>query len=138
MKLTYLIVGLTLFGLLMVGNASVVSASRDFGDKWYFLKHQALWAAVGLGGFLAATRLDHRRLDKYAITFFVVSVCLLVGVFIPPLGVHVLGARRWLNLGFTSFQPSEIAKLALAVYLGSLFKHRPKFIQFAAPLGLLS
>jgi len=137
MKLSYLIIGLTLFGLMMVGNASVVSASRDFGDKWHYFRHQAAWAGIGLVGFIVASRFPHHRLSHYAVPLLGTAIILLLLVLIPGLGVQALGARRWLNLGFTSFQPSELAKLALAIYLAKLAKNRPKFVQFMAPLGIL-
>ena len=138
MKLWPLIIGLTLFGLIMVGNASVVSSARVFGDKWHYLKLQSVWAAVGLAGFAVASLFPLKLLQRSAMIFFIVTLLLLCLVLVPGVGVSALGARRWLDLGFTSFQPSELAKLSLAVYLGVLFKSRPNFLKFIVPLSLLA
>lgn len=138
MKLWHLIIGLTLFGLVMVGNASVVSSSRDFGDQWHYLKLQTVWAAVGLAGFVGASIFPTKLLRRFALAFFGITLLLLCLVLVPGIGVSALGARRWLDLGFTSFQPSELAKLSLAIYLGVLFKSRPTFLRFIIPLSILA
>ncbi len=117
-----LTIGLTLFGLLMVGSASVVTAQRDFSDRWYYLKLQSLWAAVGLTGFLLATRLNVAHIEKIAFPLMIFSLVCLVLVLVPGIGLKLLGSRRWLNLGLFSFQPAELAKLSLSVYLASFLK----------------
>jgi len=117
-----LTVALTLFGLLMVGSASVVTAQRDFSDRWYYLKLQSVWAGIGLAGFLFASRLDPRRLEKIALPLLVFNVLCLVLVLIPGIGLKLLGSRRWLNLGWFSFQPAELAKLSFSLYLAAFLK----------------
>jgi len=138
LTISLLVVGLTFFGLLMVGSSSVVDAARDFGDKWYYLKLQTGWAVIGLAGFFLISRLSYQKLEKLSVTLLLATLLLLVLVLIPGLGSKLLGARRWLNLGFFSFQPAELAKLTLAIYFSSLLKKTTRFWPFIAVLGLSS
>ncbi|MEK7091023.1 MAG: putative peptidoglycan glycosyltransferase FtsW [Patescibacteria group bacterium] len=136
LTITFLVLGLTVFGLLMVGSSSVVDAARDFGDKWYYLKLQSGWAVMGLAGFFLISRFDYRKLEKQAFLLLSCSLALLVLVLIPGVGTKLLGARRWLNLGFFSFQPAELAKLTLAIYFSGLLKKTFRFWPFIFILGL--
>ncbi len=137
--LPYLIVGLVAFGLVMVGNASVVDAARDFGDKWYYLKLQAGWAGIGLVGFWFISRLPYRKLAHLAKMGFVITLVLLVAVLIPGFSSRILGARRWLNLGLFSFQPAELAKLTLVIYWAALLsKSRNVFWPFVTSIALVT
>lgn len=135
--ITLLVICLVVFGLVMIGSASVVDASRDFGDKWYYLKLQSLWALLGMAGFFIASRFPHRRLEKYASPLFIMIVILLTAVLIPGIGMRLLGARRWINLGFFPFQPAELTKLVLCVYLAKLLQHRVPFISFICVLAFI-
>ncbi len=114
-----LVIALCLFGLLMVGSSSVVDAARNFNDKWYYLKLQGLWTGIGFSALIFFSNFDHHKLQKYSFTLFIVSIVSLVMVLIPGIGVKLLGARRWINVG-VSIQPSEITKLFSAIYFSSL------------------
>lgn len=120
--LKIIIFSLTLFGLLMVGSASVVTAQRDFSDRWYYIKLQTLWAGIGFIGFVIASRIDVARLEKIALPLLLFNIICLVLVLIPGIGLKLLGSRRWISLGLFSFQPAELAKLSLSVYLSSFLK----------------
>ncbi len=109
----------------MVGNASVVDAVRDFGDKWYYLKLQSVWLVLGLICFALASKYPYKKLEKIAPTLILISVVLLVLVLIPGFGNRLLGARRWISLGVFRLQPAELVKLTMALYLASLLK-KPK------------
>jgi cell division protein FtsW len=136
--LTLLTLGLTLFGLIMIGSASVVDAARDFGDKWYYLKLQGVWALIGIILFFILSRINHLRYQKYAFILFGVTVALLLAVLIPGIGIRLLGARRWLNFGFFLLQPSELAKLTMAVYFSALLTRKDKIVPFFMTLGMVS
>ena len=125
--ITYLVLALILFGLLMVGNASVVDAARDFADKWYYLRLQAGWAVLGVSGFLILSHYPYSKLARLAPILLFGTLALLLAVLIPGIGQKFLGARRWLNLGLFSFQPAELAKLTLAIYFAGLLKKPPPF-----------
>lgn len=141
------IVALLVFGVVMVYDVSVVLAHSTFGGKFYFLLLQALWATLGLGFLLGFSKFDYHALTKFALPFFVVSILLLFFVLLPtPFSPEVYGARRWIYinpaplpsiplLGRQSFQPSEVFKLALVIYLSTLLaKKELKLVPF---LGLL-
>ncbi len=108
----------------MVGNASVVDAFRDFGDKWYYLKLQSGWAVLGLVGFFVISRINYQRLEILARPLLIVCIGLLCLVLLPGVGVRLLGARRWINLGPVGFQPSELIKFGLVLYWARLFMQK--------------
>ena len=102
---------LTLFGLVMVYSSSVMLAlSRTDGSTHYLLK-QLLAAALGLGLFYLATRFDYRHLRHQAVIWLAMTLCLLL------LAAVLVAGSRWLNFGGFSFQPSELTKLVLLIYL---------------------
>lgn len=138
--LLLIVVGLTLFGLLMIYDASSVIAFRDFnGDKFHYIKDQLIWAVLGFIFLGIFTRVNYHIFYKLAPILLVVSVILLILVFIPGIGVHVLGASRWLNFGFFILQPSEFVKLSLAIYLAAWFsqKEKSRLLAFGLLVGLV-
>lgn len=124
-----LVIALTLFGLLMVGSSSIVDAARNFNDKWYYFRLQAMWTGLGISALLFFSNFDHRRLQKYSFVLFIISSVSLVLVLIPGIGTKILGARRWINFG-VSIQPSEIAKLFSVIYFADLLTKPNKHVQF--------
>ena len=80
-----LVVSLTIFGVVMVGNASVIESYRDFGDKFYYFRHQATWAALGLISLGVFTLVDYRHLKKLAVPLLVATLIFLVLVLILQL-----------------------------------------------------
>ena len=135
----FALVGLSLFGLLSVFNASVVSAFRDFGNEYHFIQNQATFLFTGFVLCFIISRIDYRKWYGLAIPLLFVTLVLLLAVFIPGIGVGALGAKRWINLGFTTLQPTEFAKLALVVYLSAWFsnRERSRFLPFLTLLGIL-
>lgn len=117
--LTFCVVGLALFGILMQYSASSYVALRDTGDSFFYVKKQALALVVALVGMVCMRNIRLEWLQKYSIVLLVTSCILLALIFVPGLGVEKYGATRWLNLGFTTFQPSELAKFALAIFIAS-------------------
>lgn len=114
-----LMIILLLFGIIMVYDASVVYSQTFFGGKYHFLLLQSGWVSLGLFFLVTMLLLDYRLLYRFALPLFVVSLISLLLVFFPGLGVELNGARRWLSLGVFTFQPSELAKFALIVYLAA-------------------
>ena len=117
---------LSLFGLLMIFEASTVMAYQEFGDKYYFVKEQAKWLGIGVVALLAFSFLDYHYFYNLAVPLLFSTICLLGAVFIPGIGVRALGASRWLNLRIFSFQPAELAKLTLTIYLSAWFASKEK------------
>ncbi len=128
--------GLTIFGLVMVYNASAFSAFKDFNDKYYFLKHQGVGALVGLFALLVTSRVNYHFWEKLAFPAMLISLVLLVSVF-SPLGVKVYGAQRWVDFGFFTLQPAEIAKLSYILYLSAWLSKKVKALPFLAITGVI-
>jgi len=131
--------GLVAFGLVMVFSATSAAAALGDGDPVHYLKRQGIYAVLGIGLLLAASRFDFRRLRTVAPALVVVSLvaCLAVLVVADP----VNGARRWLVFGPATFQPSELAKLALALWATAYLACRkaPRTLgELARPIGAVT
>jgi len=125
------VIALIAFGVVMVYSSSAVFAYQKFHNGQYFLIRQAIFAAIGLPVILLLTRFDYHRIRPFTRLFLIVSL-VLVFITATPLGRTFGGAARWLNLGFVSIQPSEIAKLALICWLAnSLSKKSEKIKTFS-------
>lgn len=116
LTLVVVVLALTLLGIAMVYSASGIRALDTLDDPRYYLTWQAIWAAIGLVGMVAAMRFDYHRYRVLAVPLVLLVVVLLVLVLVPGLGVCAGGACRWLRLGPVGLQPAELAKLALIVY----------------------
>ncbi|NQU09903.1 putative lipid II flippase FtsW [bacterium] len=104
-------------GVVMLFSTSAVYARDRYADPYYLLKRQVIWVLIGGACCIVLARTPYPCLRRYAPWVLVGAVTLLVLVLIPPLGVKVGGARRWLALPGMRFQPSEFAKLALVIWL---------------------
>lgn len=145
----YVLIGVVLtllgIGLVMVFSSSAVMAGEIHDDPFYFLKRQAVWAALGLGGMWILSKVPYTLWRRWAGPLFALNVVLLVLVIIPGIGSTAADgvARRWIDLGPLSFQPSEFAKLATIIFLARWLSdaRQPSptlFMQGLAPkLGVL-
>jgi len=125
----------------MIGDVSLLEAERSFGDRLYFIKHHLFWVFIGTIAMIGSSAFDYKLLSKFSFYLYIISIILLVAVLIPGVGVTVYGAQRWINLGFTRFQPSEIAKIFLLIYLSSLLSKKTVnigqlFLILVPPVGL--
>jgi len=116
---------MVLLGIVMVLSAASVQDLRIRGNAWHHQRRQLIWVVVGLAGLVTTTRLDYRRLRPMAIWLLVASLILLVAVFIPGIGVRANGSSRWIRAGGATFQPSELAKLAVILYGSVLLSSHP-------------
>ena len=123
------VLALVCLGVVMVYSASAIIAADRFGDPFFFLKKQLFWALLGGGLLWAALRLDYRRLERLVVPLLIVSIALLVLVLLPPFGQAINGTRRWFRIGPLSFQPVELAKFALVLYLASFLTRRGEAIR---------
>src|SRR5215813_7294954 len=116
-------VGLALFGVVMVYSASAVIAQQENHSQFHYVLKQTLWTSIGFVAMFAAMRFDYQRLNRRWIVsgLMLVTILLLVAVFGFP---QVNGARRWIKLQGFSLQPSEIAKLSLALFLARFIERR--------------
>src|SRR5437588_1798374 len=131
--------GLVAFGLVMVYSATSAAAALGGADPSSYLKRQAVYALLGVALLIGASRFDYRRLKAIAPGLVLSSLVLCAVVLVA--GTRVNGARRWLSFGPATFQPSELAKLALAIWAaGYLARHRaPRSLrELVRPIGLLA
>ena len=112
------------FGLIMVGSASPIISLGLYGSPWAILIRQAMWMGVGLGALLACSRVDYRRWRSIRGPLVIVTLGLLVLVLVPHLGVAAGGSSRWIGFGELRLQPSELMKLAMAVFAADLLARR--------------
>ena len=109
---------LTLFGVLAVYSASFAFGALEFDDAHYFVVRQASFALLGGVAMSIALRFDYRRLRMLSLLLLLGVMVLLVLTLFPGFGVEQNGAQRWINLGaLPPLQPSELAKLALVIYI---------------------
>jgi cell division protein FtsW len=130
---------LVAFGLVMVYSATSAAAAVGGKDPSYYLKRQGIYAALGIVLMMVAQRWDYRRLRTLAPVLVLGSLGLLVVVL--AIGPSVNGARRWISLGPAVFQPSELAKLSLAIWAAAYFsrKQAPRDLrELWRPVGALA
>jgi cell division protein FtsW len=122
---------LTAVGVLMVYSTSSVYSMEIYGNANYFLIRHAIYLAIGLASMIVLMRVDFRLLRKFVYPAYLIGLALLIAVLVPGVGKEVGGARRWIDIGFLSFQPSEFSKYILVLYLAhSLTKKRDKLDNF--------
>jgi cell division protein FtsW len=108
---------LTGFGIVSVYSASAIIAMERHQDPYFFLRRQMLFALCGVLAMWVAVQVDYRQLQRWAPLSLVITLILLGAVFVPLLGKEAGGAKRWLQVGRFSFQPAELSKLTLILYL---------------------
>ena len=120
-------IALTCFGVVMVYSASSVMAAKRFHDGFFFLKRQGLFALLGFGIMLLVMRVDYHTWKRVAVPGLLLCLVLLCLVLIPGIGGKAGGSSRWIKLPGFNLQPSEMAKLALIMYMAySLEKKQDK------------
>lgn len=109
--------GLAAFGLVMVYSSSYIYAQERYGDGLYYFRRHIIFLGVGLFLMFCFRYLNYRLLSSLAVPGFIASMLAMVAVMIPGVGSKAGGATRWIDLGFTSFQPVEFAKISLVLFL---------------------
>ena len=133
-------------GLIMVLSASSPTSLQESGNSYEYFVRQLFFAVLGLVGMYFASKVDYRIYQKFYKQAWCLSVILLVAVLL--IGFEAKGAKRWINLGFTTFQPSELVKFLMIVFyagilvknrneLGKFFKGLIKHILFLVPIIVL-
>ena len=142
--LLFTTVALCAAGLVMVTSASVAFAYNQHQSTFYYAERQAAWLAIGFVALLLLARIDYRRLRPLAPAGAVAAALLMLLVLVPHVGVTVNGARRWFDAGpLGTFQPSELGKLAFAVFIAHWIDRNSSrmghfqhvFVPFAAMLA---
>ena len=135
-------VALSAVGMIFIYSASSYSAELEFGDPFRYVETQAVALVLGVAVMLALSFVRPETVKKAALPLFAAGVLLLTAVFIPGLGVESYGAKRWLNFGFFTVQPSEYAKFALVVFLAAFAAKRgvgtfPRALVFLSAAGIV-
>lgn len=135
-----LVCGLAIFGCIMVYSASSYIANYRYSNPYFYLTKQIVGAVLGIIAMFVCTFVNYQKLKKLKWWVVIISAILLALVFIPGIGVENYGAKRWLNLGFFTIQPSEFAKFALvlfsAAYLSDNYDKIGKFKTLLPVLGV--
>jgi len=136
-----------IFGLIMLYSASVAVGIDRFEDSTYFIKRQIIALVIGLVAAYIVYKIDYHFWEQWSLIFLFTSIVLLICVLIPGFGVSDQGAQRWLDFGFMGFQPSELVKLTLILYMGAWMSERGPhvigsfkggFVPFASVLAVLA
>ena len=133
-----LVIGIVLFGVLMIYSASSYNAEKNFGDSLYFVYKQLIGVVLGVVAMIVCSKLNYNILQKLMYPALIVGVAVLVIVLIPGVGIELYGARRWIGVGVMSFQASEIAKFAFIIFASAyMAKNYEKMTSFWGPMPVL-
>lgn len=127
--LTWNILILAVVGLAILSSAGLIDAQKKFGSSYYYLNHQLMYLGLGLVIMFFVSKIDYKVWKKLSLLILFGSLVLMIMVFMPNFGMDLKGASRWINLiGFT-FQPSELLKLGLVIYLAAWFSGRDQRLE---------
>jgi len=138
-------ISLSLVGLVMILSASQISAADTYGNPYYFFYKQLGAWVVGLGLFFYLLKIPLETLFNNRGYLLLATVIMLILVFVPIIGPEAAGVHRWIDIGITRIQPSEIAKLLLVIYFAAWFAAKQErvgsfiycFLPFIAVLSLI-
>lgn len=145
--LVSVVLALTLIGLVMLYSATAVVAenSTRYANDTHFLLRQLMWVALGVGAMLVTSRVPHTFWARWKVPILLVTAVLLALVFVPGVGARLNGARRWIRVAGFFLQPSEAAKIGIAIFLCGFAAADPErirkffkgFVPAFGTLGLL-
>ncbi len=129
-------------GIVMIFSASSIYAWEKYKDSFFFLKRHLSFLVIGLFLTFLVMSIDYRKFRRFAKPLLIFSLFLLVLVLIPGISREVSGARRWFRYKFISFQPSELAGMAIIIYIADFISRKDKVIKtflrgFLPPLCVL-
>jgi cell division protein FtsW len=130
------VMSLIFMGVMMVYSSSAILANERYHDSFFFLKKEIVFALVAVGLLFTLARVNYHVYWRMVYPFMFLTLFLCILVAIPGIGLKAGGARRWISLGGFTFQPSEMVKLSLLLFMAySLAKKREKMEQFT--IGVL-
>ncbi len=127
---------LSVLGLVFIFSASSYSANVQLGDAFHYVKTQAVALALGLFAMLGLSFVNVSKIKKATIPLYLIGLVLLGMVFLPVIGVESYGAKRWINLGFFTIQPSEYAKFFMVMML-ALIASKTDMSKFRGVIAVL-
>lgn len=137
-KLLVLILTMVVLGIIAVADVSAPQSLNTYGNKFYLLKEQAISAVIGLAAFFVISKIKYTFWEKVATPLFFVSLGLLFMVLLQRFGLSALGARRWISIGPINFQPSEIVKFSICVYLAKVASKGKSPFAYFIPVFLVA
>ena len=129
-RLLFITLILLAFGLIVLSSAGIIEGDKKFGSPYYYLNKQFLYGVIpGLLLFFLFSKVDYKFWRKISFLVLFASLLLMILVFVPDFGIGLKGANRWVSLWGLSFQPSEILKLSMVIYLAAWFGSRDERIK---------
>lgn len=125
-NLLFLIIFLLSFGLVMLYSSSAYISANKYGDDAYYLKRQLRNIGLGAVMMFIMAKIDYRIWKKFGTLAYFGSFVLCILVFMPGIGSSSHGSSRWIDLGPVSFQPSEVAKLGIIIFLAAIIEKVPR------------
>lgn len=123
----------------MIFESSNVSAFKDFHDKYRYIRDQGVYFIIGVIGLIVTSFIPYKKYYYWSLPLLLFTIVSLFAVFIPGIGIGAYGANRWISLGSLNFQPAELAKLSLVLYLSAWFssKEKGRFTSFLLLTGMI-
>ena len=132
-NLLFIVIFLLCFGLVMLYSSSSYTSANRYNDSMHYLKLQIRNILLGMVAMAAMTAIDYRWWKKLGVTAYVVSFLLCILVFVPKIGSSSHGSSRWISVGPIQFQPSEVAKIAVILFMAMIIDKIPKqFTRFSS------
>lgn len=134
----FLTVTLALIGLFVIYESSSYTALLNLNDGFYFIKNQALFLPIGIILALIVSKFPEKKLYSFSLPFLLATFILLIAVFLPGIGLELKGSHRWIDFGVIVFQPSELLKISLTLYLAAWLsnKEKSRLLAFLILLGV--
>lgn len=129
---------LSVMGLFLLYESSSYTALYYIGDRYFYVKYQLIWILLGIVLMFGISRFNYKKLYNFSLPLLIVSMALLFIVFLPGIGMKLKGAHRWVDLKLFVFQPSELLKISLTLYLAAWLssKEKGRLVAFLALLFL--
>ena len=133
-----LVIGIAIFGIIMVYSASCYTAEKNYGDAMFFATKQIIGVVLGSAAMILCYFINYEWLQKIGYIALGIGIITLAIVFIPGIGIESYGAKRWIGFGAFSFQASEVAKFCFIIFAASyMAKHREKMGTFMGALPVI-
>lgn len=132
-NLLFIVIFLLCFGLVMLYSSSSYTSANRYHDSMHYLKLQIRNILLGIAVMAVMTAIDYRWWKKLGVAAYVVSFLLCILVFVPGIGTSSHGSSRWIGIGSIQFQPSEVAKIAVIIFMAMIIDKIPKqFTRFSS------
>lgn len=124
--LFFITLAISVFGIFLLYESSSYNALLQIGDKYHFVKYQLVWLILGVTLCLVVSRVSYGRLYRLSLPLLGITFLLLILVFVPGIGLELKGSHRWIDFKLFVFQPSELLKISLVIYLAAWLSLKEK------------